>query len=553
MHAGSEVEMSRKRTEIQEAAEAPGLDINQQDIADSIQDELLIIDKKYRVKWANSAALPSLHKNSESPVDKLCYEVSLGRDKPCGAPLWDCQLKKVFDNGETTAVIHPVRTLGTETYMKVITYPLRDKLGNTTAVIELRRDVSTDRELDAQILKRHNQLLALNRISNAVSGFQDLDTILNAILDDVLEIVNGTIGGILLTDTESDTLYYRAYRGLSTKYVDRVRIPLGDGITGSVAKTGEPMLLEDISKDPRTLNVDLVTEEQLRGFISIPLKAKDEVVGVMNVASHQPGRFGEDDVALLNSIGNYLGTAIEQSSLNARLSRIGERNRALLKHALTVQEEERKRIARELHDETSQAITSLTLSLQAAIQMAEMKGVADEGFIERLKKAHSYAVHAGNETVKIMKELRPTLLDELGMSAAIHRYAIDSLETRGINVSMEFSGTEDRVPPEVEVTLFRTAQGLIGNILEHSEAKNVSIKLECSTGECTLYVEDDGKGFDVSKLTGVESSGRGAGLFTIRGERLRLMGGMGLVDSTPGEGTKATARVPLASIKDDVE
>jgi len=91
-----------------------------------------------------------------------------------------------------------------------------------------------------------------------------------------------------------------------------------------------------------------------------------------------------------------------------------------------------------------------------------MQGIGDAEFIEKLKKTQSYAVYAGNEIVKLMKELRPTLLDELGMSAAIHRYAKDNLEAQGINVSAEFINTNDRFPPEVEVTLFRIAQGAIG-------------------------------------------------------------------------------------------
>ena len=537
--------MRRKRAETQQVAEATGSDTNLQDIVDSIQDELLVIDSKYRLKWANSAALAGLQRDKESPIGKLCYEVSFGRDKPCSGPLWDCPLKKVLGSGKMTTVIHPIHTLGTETYLKVIAYPFSGNSSKTTAIIELRRDVSMDREFEAQMLKRHHQLLALNRISSAVSGLQDLDAILNIVLENVLEIINGTIGGILLLDKEPDTLYYRAHHGLSAKYTEGVTIPVGKGIAGTVAQTGKPMLVEDISKDPRTLNIYLVGAEQLKGFISVPLKVKDKVVGVMNVASYEIGRFGADDLALLNSVSDYLGTAIEQASLYTRLSRARERYRTLLQHALKAQEDERRRVARELHDETSQALTSLTLSLQAAIQMAEMKGVGDTQVIERLKKTHSYAVHSGNEVVKLMKELRPTLLDELGMPAAIHRYAKDSLETKGMNVSMEFIGTDDRLPPEVEVTLFRVAQGLIGNILEHSEAKNVSIKVECTDSECVLRIDDDGKGFDISKITGVEPSGRGAGLFTIR-ERLRLVGGTDHVETSPGHGTKVTAKVPLA-------
>ena len=279
--------------------------------------------------------------------------------------------------------------------------------------------------------------------------------------------------------------------------------------------------------------------------MSVPLKAKDRVVGVMNVFSHTAGRFSAEEISLLNSIGDYLGTTIEQATLYERLARVGERYKVLLQHSLTAQEQERKRIAQELHDETAQALTSLTLSLQAIIGTAEIKGYNDPEFIEKLKQVHSNAVRAGNEIVRLMKELRPTLLDELGMSAAIHRYAKSTLQAHGINVSTEFIGTDQRFPSEVEVTLFRIAQGAIGNILEHSKAKNAAIKVECNDSECVLMIEDDGTGFDVSKLTQVEHSGRGAGLFILR-ERTSQLGGSGNVESSPGKGTKVIAKIPLA-------
>ncbi|MFC1920194.1 GAF domain-containing protein [Chloroflexota bacterium] len=542
--------MGRKKTAVQPESKNTVPDMDLGDLADSVTDELAVIGSDYRIRWANTAALGSLKRKVDSPIGSRCYEIFYDKDKPCGEGLWECPLEQVLKSGETKTITHIVGTLGTETYLKIIAYPFNEGKSSPEAIVELRRDVTAESEFESQILRRQDQLVALNQISRAVSGMHDLDAILTIALDNVLKIVNGTVGGILLMDKEPDILYYRTQYGFSTKDVETIRIPVGDGIAGIVAQTGEPMLLEDISKDSRTVYLDIVDAENLKGFVSIPLKSKDRVVGVMNIASHEPGQFAVEDLSLLGSVGHYLGTAIEQAGLYERLSRIGERYRALLKHALTAQEDERKRIARELHDETSQALTSLTLSLQAAIQMAGMKDIEDAEFIERLKKAHSYAVYAGGEVVKLMKELRPTLLDELGMAAAIHRYAKDTLEAKGINVAMEFIGTDDRLPMEVEVTLFRVAQGMIGNILEHSEAKNVSIKLECSSNDCRLVVEDDGKGFNVNKLTGVEPSGRGAGLFTIR-ERLRLLGGAGYVESEPGRGTKVIAEVPL--IKDDID
>lgn len=518
-----------------------------QDIIDAVEDELLVVDPEYRIRFANAAALRKYQDEHGSSIGRFCYQVFYNNDKPCHDPLWDCPLNQVIESGNLVTVIQPVNISGVHSYIKITAYPIQDKNGNTTGIVELRRDVTAERELETQILRRHHQLFALSRISSAVTGLHDLDTILKTALDNVLELVNSDIGGIMLINEETGTLSYRVQQGLSAKYVEETLIPPGKSIAGQAAETGEPIILEDISKDPRVTRPDLVLAEGLKGFVSIPLKTKDKVTGVMNIASHIANRFAADDVSLLKSIGDYLGTAIEQARLNERLAEAGERYQALLQHALTAQEQERKRIAAELHDETSQAITSLTLSLQAIMTIAEMKGIGDKEFLEKVKATHAFAVHAGHEVVRLMKELRPSLLDELGMPAAIHRYAKDTLQNQDIKVSADFKGTNKRFPPEVEVTLFRVAQGLIGNILEHSEAKHAQIKLECDENQCHLNIEDDGKGFDVKKLTRVDPSGRGAGLFTIK-ERVKLVGGRCRVDSQPGKGTRVTVKVPLAGM-----
>lgn len=545
--------MGQKKAAIQRTGGNASLDMNLQDVMDGIEDKLFVIDREYRVNFANLAMRQSLPKDKPL-IGKRCYEVFEDRNNPCGSPLWKCPLTKVLQSGDPTTIISPDHALSSETisnrYVKVTLYPLRDSQGDINAFAELRKDVTAERELENQILKRHHHLHALNRISSATSGLWDLDAILNIALDTVLEIIGATTGGILLLHEQTQLLSYRVYRGLSAKYVEQVKMSLGEGVAGRVAQTGEPVVLEDISRDPRVAYPDLVSTEGLRGFVSVPLKAKDEVVGVMNVAAHMPGQFSAEDMYLLNSIGCQLGTAIEQARLYQRLELGRERYQTLLQHALTAQEEERKRIARELHDETSQALTSLTLNLQAAITKAETDGVVEADFIGKLQKIQSLAVHTQNEISKLMKELRPTLLDELGLPAAISRYAKDSLESLGTKVFTEFEGVEERLPTEVEVTLFRISQGMIGNILEHAEAKNVSIRLECNASECVLNIKDDGKGFDVSKITRVDKGGRGAGLFTMK-ERARLVGGGCNIKSRPGKGTRIVVKVPLKGFMAD--
>ena len=547
--------MSRRKSEIRRTEENESSDISLQGVIDGLEDKFFIINTEYRISSVNLAMKRSLSEDKPF-IGKRCYEIFESRINPCRYPIWKCPLTRVLQTGCPRAVISsdpPVNTGDvSDRYIKIILYPIKDEKGNISAIAELRKDVTVERELENQILRRHHHLHALNRISSATSGFWDLDTILNVALDTVLEIVNATTGGILLVHGQTQQLSYRVYRGLSAKYVEQMEMSVGKGVAGRVAQTGEPIVLENISEEPGAAHPDLVNTEGLGGFISVPLKAKDRVLGVMNIASHVPGKFSADDMFLLNSIGCQLGTAIEQARLYEGLEKGKERYQTLLQHALTAQEEERKRIARELHDETSQAITSLTLNLQAAITKAETDGIEDADFINRLRKIQSLAVHTQNEISKLMKELRPTLLDELGLPAAISRYTKDSLEPLGAKVLTEFEGVEERLPTEVEVTLFRIAQGTVGNILEHAGAKNVSIKLGCSADECILEVKDDGKGFDVNKITRVDKGGRGAGLFTMK-ERARLVGGVCKVRSQPGKGTKVAVRIPLRGFITDAE
>jgi signal transduction histidine kinase len=538
------MKMRRKKTAIRDPVSSIDLDATLGSIIDSLEDEIIVVDRDYRVSYANSVVLNRFRDKTESLIGGLCYPFFNDAESPCSSPTWDCPLRRIFESGEMVTLIHSEAYRGKIRYIKITAHPVKDSEGCVTSIVEIRRDVTVERELERQILRRYHYLLALSRISSTMTGQLDLDDILKNALDNVLEIINGAIGGILLLDDETKMLYYRVQHGLSAKYAEEMRMSLGEGIAGRVAQTGESILLEDISKDQRTVRPDLVNAEGLKSFISIPLKSREEVVGVMNIASPVVGRFDSDNISLLNSIGDYLGTAIEQARLYLRLARQKERYKTLLQYSFSVQEKERKRIARELHDETSQALTSLSLSLQALLQMAEMQNIGDNEFRGKLAKAQSCSVQAGNEIVKLMKELRPTLLDELGMSTAIQRYAKDTLQAKNIDVSIEFDGKDERLPPEIEVTLFRIAQGAIGNILEHSEAKKAVIKLKFSDQECQLRIEDDGKGFDSSRLTKVDSTGRGAGLFTIK-ERVRLIGGACRVESQPDQGTRITVKIPL--------
>jgi putative methionine-R-sulfoxide reductase with GAF domain len=147
--------------------------------------------------------------------------------------------------------------------------------------------------------KMHQNLLALSRVSAAVSGLWDLDVILEIALDNVLSIMDGAIGGILLLDAETQTLSYRVYRGLSAEVAEVTRLKLGEGIAGAVAQSGRSVLLEDVSLDPRVVYPELVRKEGLKALIGVPLRSKEVVLGVIIVASLMAHKFTKDDMHLL--------------------------------------------------------------------------------------------------------------------------------------------------------------------------------------------------------------------------------------------------------------
>lgn len=388
-------------------------------------------------------------------------------------------------------------------------------------------------------------LAAVSRVSAAISGLGNLDAILRIGLKTTLKIMRGTAGGIMLLDEESGLLSYRVSEGLSDRYSEEMYMKLGEGIAGQVAQSGKAILLDDISGETTAARPDLISLEELRSFISVPLKAHEKVLGVMNCTSQIPCSFTQEDINLLQSIGDQLGIAIEQTRLYERLRRGRERYRQLARQIIVTQEEERKKMARDLHDETSQNLAGLALNLQALIEIAETIGIDDERFMEILKRSHASTVYTHTEVSRMIANLRPTQLDTLGLVAAIRQYVYTSIVSQGINVKFDLDTVEKYLLPEEELSFFRWVQGAVGNIIQHSHAENVTVSLKQHNDKLVLKISDDGKGFETDRLTEMREHGRGYGLLNMK-ERMTLIGGVCSVESEPGKGTTVTATFPLS-------
>lgn len=225
----------------------------------------------------------------------------------------------------------------------------------------------------------------------------------------------------------------------------------------------------------------------------------------------------------------------ELKALYQELRRKEETRGELLRKVISVQEEERKRIARELHDETSQDLATLLLSVETSV------GSASEALKEKLMRMKALANRTLDSIHRLIYDLRPSVLDDLGLPSAIRWVAESRLEPLGIDLTFEVVGTERRLQPEIETTLFRIGQEAISNIARHAEANSVRIVIEFGDRLLRLQVEDNGKGFEPEKVVG--SADRAIGLLGMR-ERAALLDGAFTIYSEPGGGTRLTIEIP---------
>jgi signal transduction histidine kinase len=213
----------------------------------------------------------------------------------------------------------------------------------------------------------------------------------------------------------------------------------------------------------------------------------------------------------------------------------------LLRRLVTAQEEERRRISRELHDQMGQYLSTLMLRLKTLRPLAAGHGQA-RATLRQLEELTGRLV---DEVHHLAWELRPAALDDLGLHTALQNYAEKWSERGGVAVDFHASGLErERLPPEVETTVYRVVQEALTNVLRHAGARRVSVIVERRRDHVLVIVEDDGDGFEVEEVSLVPGSGRGLGLLGMR-ERVALVGGALSLDSSPGAGTTARARIPV--------
>ncbi len=234
--------------------------------------------------------------------------------------------------------------------------------------------------------------------------------------------------------------------------------------------------------------------------------------------------------------------AIENAILYEETRQKEELRGQLLNSVISAQEEERKRVARELHDEYGQIMTGLIMSIESVEdEISQGHTQVDE----KLGHAKSLAKRAMDNLRRLTLDLRPSVLDDLGLVAAVRAYARTRLEPSGIEVNFEATGLKRRLAPAAETALFRILQEAIHNVGKHAQAHKVKINIEARNGSIIAMVEDDGKGFDLEAVSRQKMGSQSLGLMGIK-ERAALLGGTLSIESVIGRGTRLVVEIPVS-------
>jgi len=408
------------------------------------------------------------------------------------------------------------------------------------ALVWYMRDITERKAREIEIHQRNRELSALNAVSAVMSGPGDMDQMLQQALEQALAALELPAGWVYITDHGNEKPRLAAMSGVE-QATDQVEMQLPVCDCSAILHTAQPRVVRSklgcIAWGKRT-----ISGQPIDCHGSVPLIASGRVIGVLSAAATSPKCFDEDNFQLLVMVGRQMGIALENNRLWKELKEKERLRAELFARAIQAQEDERRRIARELHDETGQSLNALIFGLKAADTALATDSVQTTQIISRLKSAASDAVR---ELQNVIYDLRPNLLDDLGFIPALRWFAESRLESKGVIVHWNISGFERRLPSENETAIFRVAQEALTNIARYAQSNKVEINLTFEENQVDLVIRDDGIGFEVENIfMHHKEDGRGLGLLGMR-ERAELLGGQFDVQSSPGWGTAVHVKIPV--------
>jgi len=443
------------------------------------------------------------------------------------------------------SIIHPieaftgtVRKMGPDNLSARVNVQTEDEIGmlavsfnrmaedlekSHTALHEARNELERKVELRTEgERRRSDQLRAINEVGRRISAILSLDELLPYVASSLQKTFNYYNVNIFLLESDINTLVLKAGAGGYQGPVPiGYSIRISEGIVGSVAELGDPLNINDVTREPRYILFQELSNT--RSELAVPIKIAAEVLGVLDIQSIEPDAFDEIDLFTVQTLGDQLAIAIE----NARLYQ-ETRDMAVL--------EERNRMAREIHDTLAQGFTGIVLQLEAAEQ-------ALDGNVEQvqihLNRARELARESLNEARRSVWALRPQALEKSPLETILRERIKSFTRDSGVPSVFNIFGEKRPLNSDMENAILRIYQESLTNIRKHARASQVQIELTFEDENIILRIEDNGIGFNPEAPVRERY-----GLVSMR-ERVKLLGGLMKIASEKGKGTFLEATIPF--------
>ena len=415
-------------------------------------------------------------------------------------------------------------------------------------MVSIEKDASNTKIPSAKIL------LTLGKFLGADFNFEDLlDYLVRQLVQSVHPADAGTI---YLYNKERRQLIAEASYGYPGSNAKWSLLPR-EGAPGRCYALHKSLLfssVETVMEQTATLRpTSLACRTKMRrglpptlSMVAIPLMLQERVFGVVLLEHYKPQHrtFSEADLSELEALSGWISLVIDDVQSHLELKHSKRSYRELLGKFIATSEEEREKIAREIHDEVNQLLLSVRLNLEdiESTFPADMVEVR-----EKLEVIRSHINQAYDDLHKLSLSLRPPALDELGLPQALDWYVHNLTKEACLPITLEVKGLSQRRPaPVIETELFRIAQEALFNVVKHAQATSAMVMLKFNRSGMVLLVKDNGRGFDTNTVLSMSNSTRNLGLLGIR-ERAEICGGTLEIDSAPECGTRLKVEIPISS------
>jgi signal transduction histidine kinase len=434
------------------------------------------------------------------------------------------------------------------------------RLTAQAAALEAERRTSHEMErLNQELRLTARELSLLLDLSNLLAVSMSLSERLHNALERIVRSLDFPDAGmILLARRETRSIQVRASTGFSADESDEkgeqyvAALDLGEQCVTSAAAMGRRLdgQVVALSSDEAAWQEQPPANPLL--MVSLPLTARKRVIGGLVLGRAQASSLDKvlalGEFKLMLGMAQQLGLSIENALLYQEAQERESTLAELLHQVVGAQETERQRIARELHDDTGQSLTAIALGLRGVEAILPSNPAVA---IEQVKELKSFSTNALGELRRIISDLRPSQLDDLGLVAALQWYFQEFERRRAIHIDFIVEGGRSRLPAEYETVLFRIAQEALTNIAKHAQASQATVKLQVYPAQIDLSIEDNGQGFNPAEVLRQDAP-HGWGLLGIQ-ERSSLLGGHYAIDSAPGRGTRIRVSIPLIVETKDVK